>query len=379
MEKVQELELERERLRGEVVRLVKEKADAQQRLEFVEELLGPTEAQRKEFQDQLVAARAAALQAHRHRAPVPVRFVGRLDESWLRTRGLSERDSALLQRGCLTDQDGVSKDVSMLGDPSFRPYNEHTREPLWEARGGLLQLSLDDVRSRWGEEVAMEVVRCAMELDKHDASRRLGVELPWHEAEAREMEPAEVIAVLELELRATRCCSAGSSHNMFMTTGTEELPSEALPSEESSSSPTWSMLGGSEQPPPDDLCNDDWSLADGDIEQLLRPPLAPARRVPRKPADVPRSWLSSPREEYPQSPLFSAREEDEGIEEDSSQHSTRSFDNRCADADLEETRSVEDRDEFGEELGEVLRELLEEEVGGPSGRFYMQQPPQPPW
>merc|ERR1719201_3301466 len=145
----------------EVIRqLEKEKAELQSRLEFVEELVGPTEAQRKGFQQQLVAARGAALRAKRSGVPIPTRFVGRLDERWLRLRGMSERDCALLQRGCVTGQDGVPKDISLLGDPSFRPYNETTHEPLWEVRGGSLNLSLADVRDRWGEEVAQEVVRC---------------------------------------------------------------------------------------------------------------------------------------------------------------------------------------------------------------------------
>jgi len=361
MDAIHELEREKERLQGEVVRLVKEKAAVQERLDFVEELFGPTEAQRKVFQDQLVTARTAALIAARNGALLPVRFVGRLDESWLRSRGLSERDCALLQRGCLTGQDGVSKDVSMLGDPSFKPYDEETSEPLWEASGGMLKLSLDDVRQRWGEEVAMEVVRCATELDKYDASRRLGSELPWCEAEERELEPAEVIALLEQELCATRCCSIGSNE-ILNSTGTEEALSE-VPSldraeEGSSDSPTWSMFEGSEHLP-DDLGNDGWSFADGDIEQLLR--------AQRKHCEAPRSIVSSPREEYrEESQLFSGSEEfDENMSEESAQWD-QGHDN------LEPIRCTQDCDE---ELGEVLRELLEEEIGGPLGHLFTQSSP----
>jgi len=362
MDAIHELEREKERLQDEVVRLVKEKAVVQERLDFVEELFGPTEAQRKVFQDQFTTARNAALQAHRNGAPVPVRFVGRLDEIWLRFRGLNERDCALLQRGCLTSDDGVSTDVSMLGDPGFKPYDEETHEPIWEACGGMLKLSLDDVRQRWGEEVAMEVVRCASELDKYDASRRLGSELPWHEAEAREMEPAEVIALLEQELCATRCCRTGSN-DIMNSTGTDEASSEVPsldPAEEGSSdSPTWSMFEGSEHVF-DDTGNDGWSFADGDIDQLLR--------AQRKHCDVPRSLVSSPREEFrEESALFSGSEEfdDENMSEESAQ-----WEQGCDE--LEPTRGIQNRDE---ELGEVLRELLEEEVGGPLGHLFTQSPP----
>merc|ERR1719468_1240542 len=87
----------------------------------------------------------------------------------------------------------------MLGgphsDPSFQPYDE-TGEPRWQARGGMLQLSLEEVLNRFGEEIAFAVVRAAKELDKHDASRRVGVELPWHDGEDRELDPAEVIMVM---------------------------------------------------------------------------------------------------------------------------------------------------------------------------------------
>lgn len=93
----------------------------------------------------------------------------------------------------------------------FKPYDEKTLTPLWDARGGYLQLSLGDIRERWGEEVAMEVLRCAMELDRHDASRRLGVELPWNEKENREMEPGEVIALLGEELQSIRSATTGAS------------------------------------------------------------------------------------------------------------------------------------------------------------------------
>eukprot|EP00435_Cladocopium_sp_Y103_P071704 s257_g38.t1 len=46
-----------------VKQLEKEKAELQQRLDFVEALVGPTEAQRKLMQEKLLAARTAALQA----------------------------------------------------------------------------------------------------------------------------------------------------------------------------------------------------------------------------------------------------------------------------------------------------------------------------
>jgi len=183
-----------------VTQLRKEKHDLQQRLEFVEELVGPTEAQRKTLQEQVLAAREAALKAKYHGASVPTKVAGRLDERLLWQSGLCERDAGLLQGGCLPDHDGILQDVSVLGDPNFRPYDHQTGELRWHARGGMLQLSLGDVRNRFGEKVAQDVVRCAKELDKYDASRRVGLELPWHPLEDRELEPAEVIDLLDREL-----------------------------------------------------------------------------------------------------------------------------------------------------------------------------------
>jgi len=183
-----------------VTQLRKEKHALQQRLEFVEELVGPTEAQRKTLQEQVLAARETALKAKYRGASVPTKVAGRLDERLLWQSGLCERDAGLLQGGCLPDNDGILQDVSVLGDPNFRPYDQQTGELRWHARGGVLQLSLGDVRSRFGESVAHDVVRCAKELDKYDASRRVGLELPWHPLEDRELEPAEVIDLLDREL-----------------------------------------------------------------------------------------------------------------------------------------------------------------------------------
>jgi len=180
--------------------LEQEKANLQERLEFVEELLGPTEAQRKLLQDQVIAARTAALKARMRGASLPTKVTGRLDEMLLWSRGLSERDAGLLQGGCLPDADGVLQDVSMLGDPNFHPYNPRNNDLKWQARGGVLQLSLGEVCDRFGEDVALDVVRCAKELDEYDASRRVGIELPWHPLEERELEPAEVINLMDREL-----------------------------------------------------------------------------------------------------------------------------------------------------------------------------------
>jgi len=292
----------------EVIRqLEKEKSELQSRLEFVEELVGPTEAQRKGFQQQLIAARAAALRAKRCGVAIPTRFVGRLDERWLRSKGLSERDCALLQRGCVTGQDGVPKDISLLGDPDFHPYEDKSHKPLWEARGGSLHLSLADVRDRWGEEVGLEVVRCAIELDRYDASRRLGLELPWFSLENRELQPSEVIRLMEREIAARgdvsdEVHSEGGRSDLLRTIdspdpdvisqGSASDDSEDVVGREGTSTPTLSFMesvistGGtimsSSSQALDTLgcadCDDDyeveryeWSLADADIEQLLQP------------------------------------------------------------------------------------------------------------
>lgn len=222
----------------------------QERLSFVEELIGPTESQRKTYQVQLVSAREAALRvAHSCAGSIPTRCVGRLDESWLRSKGLAEQECSMLQRGCVSGDNGVPCDISMLGDPSFCPYHKQTLQPRWEAKGGFLQLSLGDVRDKWGEEVALEVVRCAIELDRHDASRRLGVELPWKEKEDREMSAAEVIALLGQQLVAAKCCGVGPVYDR-LTDDEEESEWGGLPRSEAVSpadgeggrSRAWSML-----------------------------------------------------------------------------------------------------------------------------------------
>merc|ERR1719293_40376 len=89
----------------EVLRLRREKENLRKRLEFVEELVGPTEAQRKTLQEQALAARAAALRASQLGAGVPTKVAGRLNQRLMQQRGLSERDAGLLQGGCLPDGD----------------------------------------------------------------------------------------------------------------------------------------------------------------------------------------------------------------------------------------------------------------------------------
>merc|ERR1719161_2345237 len=64
-------------------KLEKEKESLKSRLEFVEELVGPTEAQRKILHEQITAARHAALRAKYRGANVPTKVTGRLDERML--------------------------------------------------------------------------------------------------------------------------------------------------------------------------------------------------------------------------------------------------------------------------------------------------------
>lgn len=204
-----------------IAKLEQEKAELQRRLEFVEALVGPTETQRKMLQDQVIAARSATLRAKYRGAGLPTKVAGRLDESLLWSCGLSDRDAGLLQGGCLPNKDGILQDVSLLGDPSFRPYDQSTGELRWHARGGMLQLSLGEVRNRFGDDIAHDVVRCAKELDKWDSSRRVGVELPWHPLEDRELEPAEVIDLMDREL---------SLHSSMMYSDDHDSHQVGLPS-----------------------------------------------------------------------------------------------------------------------------------------------------
>lgn len=299
-----------------IAQLEKEKTQLQTRLDFVEDLVGPTEAQRKNFQQQLIAARSAALCASRSGIPIPTRFVGRINEKWLRSKGISERDCALLQRGCITGPDGIPKDISLLGDPKFRPYDDHL-QPLWDVRGGSLNMSLRDVRDRWEEDVALEVMQCAIELDKYDSSRRLGLELPWLQRESRELQASEIIRIMERELTKsdlayhTDCDSRSNSARSDAGLNSVDSPSpdldvisiEGSTRQEDVSSPIMSLLDAVVSPghpqqatspvTAPNGCDDEhefheryeWSLADADIEQLLQ----------GGKADQSRSFLSSTR------------------------------------------------------------------------------------
>jgi len=319
------------------------------------ELIGPTESQRKTYQVQLTSARDAALRvAHSCAGSIPTRCVGRLDEGWLRSKGLSDQECSMLQRGCVAGDSGVPCDISMLGDPSFSPYDKHTFQPRWEAKGGFLQLSLGDVRDKWGEEVALEVVRCAIELDRHDASRRLGVELPWNEKEDREMDAAEVIGLLGQQLVAAKCCGVGAVCDR-LTDDEEESEWGGLPRSEAVSpadgeggrSRAWSMLEammndlglnartstsaptapthlqatgrtechGAEEPDTDDEVVQEAleeqglaeEAAEQDIQQLLREPpslllsspLTPAQPTTQQKTSTSRNMLTSSRAETP--------------------------------------------------------------------------------
>lgn len=183
-------------------------------------------------------------------------------------------------------------------------------EPVWEARGGLLKLSLQDVQTRWGEEVARDVVRCAVELDRHDASRRLGAELPWHNSEGRELQPGEVITLLALEVAFCRNAaleepqvagfSATSSSSDFLAEVGSRSPSPAwsvldsvlqelgLEASGSHIQPLAELMGSELQPPALEATDAvercdlsdreavdlyDWSVADPDLEALLREPV----------------------------------------------------------------------------------------------------------
>lgn len=351
---------EKRELQDTVGRLENSHEQLQARLEFVEELLGPTEAQRKVFQLQINAARQAALRARHCGAVIPTRFMGRLDESWLHMRGLTDKDCALLQHGCITGQDSVPHDVSLLGDPSFTPYDRATLKPVWDARGGTMGISLGDVRTRWGEDVALEVVRCAIELDQHDSSRRLGVELPWSSQEDRELQPAEIIAMLDREL--LRQEQGLDSSRSTPTTESSQQPEafDVLPRGEGVYSPAWSAVESvgttAPQVAPPAPQQYEWSLADADIEQLLRrePPTAggcgpsPLNSGGASPTGVPAGGLV--RRNTINTLSFS-----DVVEEDAEE-----------EADIQST-SVGVEALF--ESGMALLELLEEEVIGPLGQL----------
>lgn len=220
-----------ETLESEVVRLRREREELQRRLEFVEELVGPTEAQRKELHELVLEARQAAVQAHHLGCQVPIKVAGRLDEELMSRKGLSEKDVGLLQGGCLPDNDEFLLDVSLLGDPGFCPYDEQTGEPKWDSKGGVLQMSLEEVKDRFGLTVARDVVRCAKELDTYDASRRVGVELPWDHEKNRELKPAEIIGlVAELGFRKQpsipllRRSAADPNRNSALVFGGSDAP-----------------------------------------------------------------------------------------------------------------------------------------------------------
>lgn len=269
------IEERRAALESEVNRL-------QDRVEFVESLYKPIEVQRDELQGQVLAARAAVLRArHLQGAPIPTRWAGRLDERMLQARGLSEKDIALLQRGSRPNVHDILQDVSMLGDPGFKPYDPTTGALRWEARGGALKLSLRDVKERFGGDVALAVVHTARELDQHDASRRMGLELPWHPVEDRELSPAEVIEFLGSEVAAAgSSCDCESTLNSEMGTTTDVACTSDVPTPRDQRTGAGTSVKAEDVPrkeskdPSDETRDYPWSLSDEDVRALLeKPPL----------------------------------------------------------------------------------------------------------
>jgi len=339
----------------------------------------------------------------------------------------------------VTGPEGVPRDVSLLGDPAFKPYDEKTLQPIWEARGGLLRLSLGDVKSRWGAEVAQEVVKCTIELDRHDASRRLGVELPWHETEERELEPAEVVEALEREIAALRTAAGGRSSrtsdgvvglssntagsetsstlDLFpraqtaqddsvgsaaawsmlesdsfdplgwdsMTDATDALESTRLDDDdESAALPSYRYPGSPSTSRPStlpspvqgliptavgttgaaaDRWEDEWSLANADIEQLLRGGGTAGRSAHKSnPDQLGRSRGSTPR----RGPSSSNVNNSNGSNNNSHNSNGNAQHRQASGSDR---GPLDDNDD----LGDVLRELLEEEVVGSLSRLLSTQ------
>lgn len=272
---LQAIEEKRNRLTDEVDLL-------RERLEFVESLYKPIEVQRDELHNQILDARGAVLRArHLQGAPIPTRWAGRLDERMLKARGLSERDIALLQRGSKPNVHDILQDVSMLGDPGFKPYDPATGALRWEARGGALKLSLRDVKERFGGDVALAVVHTARELDQHDASRRMGLELPWHPVEDRELSPAEVIEFLGAEVAAAaNSCDCESTLNSEMGTTADIACASDVPTPRdqrtgataSGKADDVSGRSHSKDPPGDEQRDYPWSLSDDDVRALLEKP-----------------------------------------------------------------------------------------------------------
>jgi hypothetical protein len=144
-----------------------------------------------------VKAGKAALEAAKTKCPirkehtvVPTRRMGAMDSS------PSGPMSRALQAGQLTNED-ASRLHALTRNPNFRPMRVDCSNP--DAPIEVVDRDHEQVRQvrlKFGDEVAEDLLRAVIELEKWNPSGRYPILVPWHEAEQRELSPAEVIQCL---------------------------------------------------------------------------------------------------------------------------------------------------------------------------------------
>ena len=140
----------------------------------------PTLEAQQHAQQQLVAARKAAVQAAKTHDAVPVKVMGQLD-----VRRLAQQGMTMVQ---------ISELQERLRDHAFQP----TRVVVDEAGEATDVVDKDDpeliaLRLDFGEQVVDEVVRCFRELDAWNPSGRYCVSVPWDPGLNEELALAAVI------------------------------------------------------------------------------------------------------------------------------------------------------------------------------------------
>ena len=162
----------------------------QDEVDMQHQILGPLLAKERDTNDQLRNAREQALQAHDRGFPVPVRTMGLLDSKVMRKAA---------RNGRISEEEISQLQDVLLRDPNFRPVrmvlkpgstDEMEQIPYREDK------ELLRIKAKYGTDVAEAVLKAFQELDEWNPSGRYTVRIPYCEKLGRELQPAEVTALI---------------------------------------------------------------------------------------------------------------------------------------------------------------------------------------
>jgi len=161
--------------------------ELEEEVDYQQNMMGALLVKERNATTSLVEARRAAIEAADRGFPVPVRQMGLLDEKVLRRAARARRIDDV--------QASVLQDV-LLRDPAFRPVRIVCQGETATQEGDLTHPKLAEVSAAHGKDVAEAVLRAFLELDEWNPSGRYVVRIPWHEAQQRELQPAEVTSLI---------------------------------------------------------------------------------------------------------------------------------------------------------------------------------------